>query len=153
MPEEKNQALPVVEGEPFVDRPERMRHSVRDILRLKPRSQGVNVPPQGLYLMVLRLGDPPGEEVHFDVILRKKCGNFFTNEGPGLPRDFETAVNRVVVRKRDEIKTLFTQDAVKLPGGGAAGREIHLAQEPVGGPRAVSGMEVEISASHETPSA
>jgi hypothetical protein len=100
--------------------------------------------------MVLRLGDPPGEEVHFDVILGKKCGNFFTDEGPRLPRDFETAVNRVVVRERDEIKTLFTQDAIKLPGRGAAGREIHLAQEPVGGPGAVSGMEVEISASHET---
>ena len=67
-----------------------------------------------------------------------------------MPRDFETAVNRVVVRERDEIKTLFTQDAIKLPGCGAAGREIHLAQEPVGGPCAVSGMEVEISASHET---
>ena len=153
VPEEKNQALPVVEGEPFVDRPERMRHSVRDILRLEPRSQGVNVPPQGLYLMMLRLGDPPGEEVHFNVILGKKCGNFFTDEGPRLPRDLETTVNRVVVRERDEIKTLFTQDAVKLPGRGAAGREIHLAQEPVGGPCAVSGMEVEISASHETLSA
>jgi hypothetical protein len=128
-----------------------MRHGVRDILRLKPRGQRIDIPPQGLYLPVLRLGDPPGKEVHFDVILGKKCSDFFTNEGPGLPRDFETTVNRVVVRERDEIKTLFTQDAVKLPGGGAAGREIHLAQEPVGSPRAVSGMEVEISASHETP--
>jgi hypothetical protein len=84
-----------------------MRHSVRDILRLEPRGQGVNVPPQGLYLMVLRLGDPPGEEVHFDVILGKKCGDFFADEGPWLPRNLETTINRVVVREGDKIKTPF----------------------------------------------
>ena len=142
----------MVDRKPFVHRPERMGHRVRDLLRLEVAGQVIDIAAQPLDFRMLRFGDAPGEQVHLDIVLGEKCGDFLADECSRFPRDLEAAVDRVVIGESDEIEPLLPHRSVNLPGCGAAGREIHLAQQPIRGPRAVTRVEMEIGAAHETHS-
>ncbi len=152
MAEEQNEPLPVVHGESLVDRPERMGHGVGDTLLFQPAGQLVDVAPQILDLAVLCLGDAPGKKMHFDVILGKKSGDFLAEKHTGTAGNLEATVDRVMVGEGDIIETLLPQRLIQFARLRAAGRKVDFAQQPVGGPRTVAGMEVQVGAGHESTS-
>ena len=152
MAEKQNQPLPMVDRKPFVHRPERMGHRVRDLLRLEVAGQVIDIAAQPLDFRMLRFGDAPGEQVHLDIVLGKKCGDFLAEKNPRLARDLQAAVDRVMVGEGDEVEPIPPQRTVDLLRLGATRRKIHLAQQPVRGPRAVTRVEMEIGAAHETHS-
>ena len=149
MTEKQNQPFPVIHRKAFVDRPERMRHGVRDALLLEVARQLVDIAPQPLDLRVLRLGETPSENMDLHIVLGEKRRDFLAEKCSGLAGDLQTSVDRVVVGERDEVEALFFQRPVKRLRRGATGRKIHFAQQPVRGPRAVTRVEMKIGSGHE----
>src|SRR4051812_39799911 len=122
---------------------------MRELFPREVRLQVVDVLPQALNLAMLRLAEVPDQHVHGAAVFREIRGRLLGEKNAGPLRDREAAVDRVVVRQRDEIHAARAQGIVKLSRLGVAGGQSGAAEKPLR--RAVAETRVEMKVSFQSP--
>ena len=104
--------------------------------------QLVDILPQGLNLLMLRLGNPPCEQLDAGSVFRKVRGDLLAEKRVRQMRDGQAALDGIVIGERDEIHPLRAKLVVERDGVRAAVGEIELLKEPFR--RAVAGAAMEM---------
>ena len=86
-----------------VDAIERVGEGVGDTIFVQILLQLENVAAKNGDIVVLRLIDPPDQQMKLARILRKICGNLFTDKNVRFFRYCKTAINTVVIGDGNEI--------------------------------------------------
>ena len=146
MPEQQREPLQMRRAQLAIHTVEWVSHRMRDALLEKVFLQVVNTLPHPLDLAVLRLVDPPHQNVHAAFILGKNRRDLLAHDHIRQVRDFEAAIDGVLVRERDEPHPRRPQHGVKLPRLRRARREIQPPQNPIRRPHAEPRVDVEVGA-------
>src|SRR5262249_4355246 len=112
--EEQDQPLQVRRFEFPVDAVERVRNRVGDSSALQISLQRKNVVTNKDDVCVLLFSNPPDQDVDLAWVLRKISGDLFANEGFREVLNFQTTIDCVVIRDRDEIHSVLEQLPMQL---------------------------------------
>ena len=84
--------------------------------------------------------------MHAAFVLGKNRGNFFADDHIGQVRDFEATIDGILIRKRDEAHPRCPEHAMEFKWVRGTGGKIQTPQNPVRGPVAMTGVDVQIGA-------
>ena len=108
----------------------------------------VDIALQFLDLPVAGLGDPPDEDGNAATILGKGGGDRLAQERAGQVGDFQATVDRIVVREGDELHSRASEASMEIAGIGNARGNPEAAEQPLGRPETVAGVEMKVGACH-----
>ena len=130
---------------------ERMREAVRDLLAVQVVTEVVDVSASGLNLLVVVLGDVPGQHVHDAAVLRKDRGDLLGEEEVRTIDQRQPARQGVVIRERHQRHAARLAQLVLSRGGGVALGTAKHATVPFIISRGGGRMDVQIAACWHEP--
>ena len=145
--EKKHEALEVLDGEKVVDVDQRMRNAVGQFLLAQIAGELIDVRPQLLDFLVLRLVEIPDEEMDFAAV-GKVGGDFLAQENVGVMRNRLAAIDPVVVGDGLERHPGVVKFFVKRLRLAVTLRHAEAPQDPFAGPVGEAGVKLEINAQH-----
>jgi hypothetical protein len=128
--EQKNELLEVHCLEFAVHTVQRVRDCVSDLRTLEVSLKIEDVFADAFDVAVLLFGNPPHQNVQLAGVVRKVSGHLLADEGPRQVRNFQAAIDRVVIGNRDVIHPTFTQLLIQLLWIGIAVGKIKSAEKP-----------------------
>ena len=144
MLKEQHQLFDVGRIEPVIEAVERMRDGVRELLRREVALQLVDILPHRLDFPMLALIESPNEHVHLAPVLGKARPNLFAEKDAGAIRDFEAAIDPIVIGERHAIHPALAQLIVERARLGIALRQSDATEQPFRCAVTVAGVEMEI---------
>ena len=108
----------------------RVRDCVSDLRTLQVPLQIEDVFADAFDIAMLLFGNPPHQNVQLAGIVRKISSNLLADECPRQVRNFQAAIDRVVIGDGHEIHPTFAQLFVQLLWIGIAVGKIEAAKKP-----------------------
>ena len=144
MTEHQREFLQMQRAEFSIQAVKGMGDSVREVLSEEVGLKVVNTLAGLLDLAVLSLVEAPYEHMDAAVVLGKNRGDLLAEDHIRHMGDFETAVDGVLVRERDEPHARRAQHSVEFQRIRGARRKIQSPQNPVRRARAMARVDVKV---------
>jgi hypothetical protein len=107
-----------------------VRDCVSDLRPLQVPLQIENVFADAFDIAMLLFRNPPHQNVQLAGVVRKVSGDLLADEGPAQVRNFQTAIDRVVIGNGNVIHPTFAQLFIQLLWIGVAVGKIESAKKP-----------------------
>ena len=146
--EEQQQLLEMIRSQPVVHGVQRVGDGTRDGSLLQVADKFKDVCPQPLDVGVLGFGDVVDEDVNLAPVFGEIGSDLLTDKGPRQMRDLEGALDFVVVRDGDECHAPPPRDVVEMKRLGKTLGTADFLEEPLGRPRGMSRMYVQVRLHH-----